>query len=67
MHQLLYICSLENTTNACTDMATMGSRGRTSSVPENGHRNEFSWDQLEEDEHGRLRASVCIIVLVLLS
>lgn len=24
----------------------------------NTQRNEFSWDQLEEDEHGRLRASV---------
>ena len=30
-------------------------------IASDAHRNDFSWDQLEEDEHGRLRASVCLV------
>lgn len=38
-------------------MSSLGDRGASSSA----HRNDFSWDQLVEDEHGRLRASVCFL------
>ena len=33
----------------------------TAGIPQ--RRDEFSWDQLEEDEHGRLRASVRFVSL----
>ena len=38
-------------------MATLETRDARLGVQDT-HRNDFSWDQLEEDEHGRLRASV---------